>query len=70
MGSDRKVHLQETYTDAASLVDLLQRRAARGAGSALFTCLPDGEDGAEVILTPGELDLRARALATRLRTSV
>ncbi len=61
------VQLPETYTGAASLVDLLRRRAAQGADSALFSFLPDGDDGAEVILTPGELDLRARALATRLQ---
>ncbi len=67
MGSDHVVLHQDTNTDAASLVDLLQRRTARASGSALFRFLPDGEEGAEVTLTPGELDLRARALAARLQ---
>ena len=50
-----------------SIVDLLRRRLADGPNSRLFCFLPDGEDGTEVILTAGELDLRARALAARLQ---
>jgi acyl-CoA synthetase (AMP-forming)/AMP-acid ligase II len=61
------VHPGETYTDSATLVELLRRRADREPDSALFRFLPDGEDGAELFLTPGALDLRARALATRLQ---
>ena len=67
MGFDHMVHPSETYTEPVTLVDLLRRRAAGEPDSALFRFLPDGEDGVEATLTPGELDLRARALATRLQ---
>jgi len=56
-----------TQTEWASLVDLLVGRAAEEPDKDLFAFLADGEDGAAVTITRGELDRRARALAVRLR---
>src|SRR5262249_51876091 len=53
-------------TEMASLVDLLCCRAAAEPDAALFAFLPDGEDGAAVTFTRGDLDRRARAIAVRL----
>ena len=58
----------ETRTDWASLVDLLRCRAAATNPTRIcLRFLPDGEDGAAVTCTRGELDRRARALAARLQ---
>src|SRR5271166_5750461 len=51
----------------SSLVDLMRGRAVAEPDLELFRFLPDSEDDAELVLTAGELDLRARALATRLQ---
>jgi acyl-CoA synthetase (AMP-forming)/AMP-acid ligase II/acyl carrier protein len=67
MGSDRTIRPNTTDTDPVTLVELLRRRAAEGPDSPLFGFLPDGEEGTEILLTRGGLDLRARALAARLQ---
>jgi amino acid adenylation domain-containing protein len=61
------IESQVTRTECASLVELLRCQVAGGEDSALFAFLPDGEDGAPVTLTRGQLDRRARALAARLQ---
>jgi amino acid adenylation domain-containing protein len=66
MRSDRVAHHGDAG-NAASLVDVLRSRAAREPDSAVFSFPVDGEDGAEVVLTAGEFNLRAQALATRLQ---
>jgi acyl-CoA synthetase (AMP-forming)/AMP-acid ligase II len=67
MPGDFMIEPQETRTEWVSLVDLLRRRADEEPDSALFAFLPDGEDDAAVTLTRGDLDRRARALASRLQ---
>src|SRR5512133_1381574 len=49
-----------------SLVELLQQRAASAPEGVAYRFLGDGETG-ESRITYGELDLRARAIATRLQ---
>src|SRR5579863_4267959 len=65
--ADVMIGHQVMRTEWESLVDLLRCRATAEPDSDLFAFLPDGEDGAAVTFTRGELDLRARALAARLR---
>jgi amino acid adenylation domain-containing protein len=57
----------ETSDETDSLVALLSHRASEGPAAALFSFLPDGDAAGEVVLTRGELDRRARALAGRLQ---
>ena len=53
----------ETSAEADSLVALLRRRASEDPTAELFSFLPDGEAAGAIVLTRGELDRRARALA-------
>ena len=64
---DSMVRDRQPHGEVISLVDLLRRRALEAPERALFAFLPDGDDGAGVSLTRGELDCRARALAARLQ---
>ncbi|HWS53774.1 MAG TPA: AMP-binding protein, partial [Pyrinomonadaceae bacterium] len=52
--------------DVATLTELLRRRALQEPGRTGYTFLADGE-GAEVTLTYGELDARARSVAALLQ---
>ena len=58
--------LTRRATEADSLVDLLRRRASEDPTAELFSFLPDGEAASAIVLSRGELDRRARALASRL----
>ncbi|HZW33093.1 MAG TPA: fatty acyl-AMP ligase, partial [Isosphaeraceae bacterium] len=64
---DSMVRAREPFGEWISLVDLLRRRALEAPERALFAFLPEGDEGAGVSLSRGELDLRARAVAARLQ---
>lgn len=57
----------ESGDDVDNLVALLLRRASEAPEAELFSYLPDGETTGAVVLSRGDLDRRARAIAARLQ---
>ncbi len=57
----------EMSAEADSLVALLHRRAGEDPTAELFSFLADGDAAGAIRLTRGELDRRARAVASRLQ---
>ena len=58
--------VDETSAETDSLVNLLRHRASEDPTAEFFSFLPDGEAAGAIVLSRGELDRRARALASRL----